>query len=152
MICARSALLNGQAIGPYTPPSSQLPTIRTIGYRRTGRQLAPILHAKLALLGHLWWHDEGPLGEVDDVIGFAAGRLWVSSANFTTAFRDSLEVGYWTEDRSLLQGAGRFLIELMRSSEGLDPAADSSDPDLAPYEFDDDAMAEAATGTDWDDD
>ncbi|HSF60808.1 MAG TPA: hypothetical protein VLA69_03880, partial [Gaiellaceae bacterium] len=39
--------------------------------------------AKLALLGHLWWHDEGPLGHVEDVIGFKAKRLWISFANFT---------------------------------------------------------------------
>lgn len=47
------------------------------------------------------------------------------------------------EDPALLQGAERFLVTLMRYSEGLDPEADSVEPDLAEPEFDDDAMAEA---------
>jgi hypothetical protein len=37
----------------------------------------PLMHAKVALLGELWWHDEDALGHVADVIGFApltAGR------------------------------------------------------------------------------
>jgi hypothetical protein len=37
----------------------------------------------------------------------------------------------------------------MRYSEGLDPEADAFDPDLAPVEFDDAAMAEAL-GDSWD--
>jgi hypothetical protein len=39
----------------------------------------------------------------------------------------------------------------MRSSEGLDPDADSFEPDLAPVEFDDVAMAEALVEMRWDD-
>jgi hypothetical protein len=131
-------------VGPYTPiDGAVVPTIRTLGYRRLDDRLPPIIHAKLALLGHLWWHDEGPLGHVDDVIGFAPRRLWVSSANFTRSSRASLEFGYWTEDPELVGGAERFLVKLMRASEGLDPAADAFEPDLAPFEFDDEAMAEA---------
>jgi hypothetical protein len=112
--------------------------------------LPPIIHAKLALLGHLWWHDEGPLGHVEDVIGFTPRRLWVSSANFTRSSRGSLEFGFWTEDPALVDGAERFLIKLMRSSEGLDPAADAFEPDLVPIEFDDLAMAEAWAELRWD--
>lgn len=76
-----------------------VPTVRALGYRRSGGAQVPILHAKLALLGHLWWHDEGEYGQLDDYIGFSASRLWISSANFTAASRRSLEFGYWTEDR-----------------------------------------------------
>jgi hypothetical protein len=119
-----------------------IPTIRTLGFRRR-EPLAPIIHAKLALLGHLWWHDEGPLGHVEEIIGFTPHRLWVSSANLTSASRPSLEFGYWTEDHALVEGAERFLVKLMRSSEALDPEADVFEPDLAPVEFDDMAMAEA---------
>lgn len=130
-------------VGPYTPmDSAVVPTIRTLGYRRLG-PLPPIIHAKLALLGHLWWHDEGPLGHVEDVIGFTPHRLWISSANFTRSSRRNLEFGYWTEDSALVKGAERFLVRLMRSSEGLDPEADAFEPDLAPVEFDDAAMADA---------
>jgi len=136
-------------VGPYDPfDDTVVPTFRTLGFRKR-RYPVPILHAKLVLLGHLWWHDEGPLGHVEDVIGFAPLRLWVSSANFTLSSRHSLEVGYWTEDQALLEGAERFLVKLMRYSEGVDPAADSFEPDLASVEFDDAAMAEALAEVEW---
>lgn len=138
-------------VGPYDPmDDTVLPTIRTMGYRRRA-DLPPIMHAKLALLGNLWWHDEGVLGHVEDVIGFTPRRLWVSSANFTGASRRSLEFGYWTEDPSLIKGAEGFLLKLIRSSESLDPDSDSLDPELAHVEFDDVAMAEALSETEWDD-
>jgi len=38
---------------------------------------------------------------------------------------------------------------LMRSSEGVDPASDVFQPDLAPYEFDDEAMADYAAEFGW---
>lgn len=145
--------VNGKpvVVGPYDPmDDGVVPTIRTLGYRKLG-DFPPIMHAKLALLGHLWWHDEGPLGHVEDVTGFTPRRLWVSSANFTSASRRSLEFGYWTEDRALVQGAERFLVKAMQSSEGLDPDADAFEPDLAPAEFDDVAMAEALAEMRWDD-
>ena len=137
--------VNGEplVVGPYGPTDDRvIPTIRTIGFRRQG-PLPPILHAKLALLGNLWWHDEGPLGDVDDVIGFHARRLWISSANFTKSSRSSLDFGYWTENPALLSGAERFLIKLMRSSESVNPESDSLDPELADVEYDEMAMAEA---------
>ena len=143
-------------VGPYTPvDDGAVPTIRTLGYRKLpdgAHGYPPIVHAKLMLLGHLWWHDEGPLGHVEDVIGFRPRRLWVSSANFTSASRRSLEFGYWTEEPDLLQGAERFLTGLIRASEDLDPDTDHPDPDLAPVEYDDAAMAEAWAESRWDDD
>lgn len=111
--------------------------------------MVPIVHAKLALLGHLWWHDEDALGYVDDVIGFRPRRLWISSANFTRSSRRSLEFGFWTEEPALLDGAERFLVKLMGSSEGVDPASDVFQPDLAPYEFDDEATADYAAEFGW---
>ncbi len=104
----------------------------------------------------MWWHDEGPLGHIDDVIGFRAHRLWISSANFTSSSRRSLEFGFWTEDPGLLSGAQRFLIKLMRSSESVDPDSDSFDPEFAEVEYDNDAFAEVWAAmhedSDWDDD
>jgi hypothetical protein len=138
-------------IGPYDRPDDiVVPTIRTLGWRKTRNENVPIVHAKLALLGHLWWHDEDGLGMVTDVIGFSARRLWISSANFTRSSRHSLEFGFWTEEQSLLAGAERFLVQLMGSSEGVDPESDAFRPDLAPYEFDDEAMAEALADFGWD--
>jgi hypothetical protein len=140
-------------VGPYDPmDEGSVPTIRTLGFRRLPKTYPPLLHAKLALLGHLWWHDEGALGRVEDVVGFTAKRLWLSSANFTRSSRRSLEFGYWTEEPALVEGAERFLVRLMRSSESLDPDPDSFEPELVPVEYDDDAFAEALSEMEFDDD
>jgi hypothetical protein len=121
-----------------------IPTIRTLGFRGgDANGPAPIIHAKLVLLGSLWWHDEHPLGYSDEIVGCDAKRLWISSANFTSSSRRSLEFGYWTEDPSLLEGVERFLVSLIVSSEPLDPGSDSFDPELVEVEFDDEAMAAA---------
>jgi len=131
-------------IGPNSSMGDwAVPTIRTLGFRRVDQRLAPIIHAKLGLLGHLWWHDEDGSGHVADVIGFEPQRLWISSANFTRASRLSLEFGYWTEDRALVGAVERFLVKVIAASESLNPEADTPTPELAPVEFDDEAMAEA---------
>jgi hypothetical protein len=141
-------------VGPSgpDPATTVLPTIRTVGYRKHGhRDSPPLIHAKLALLGHLWWHDEGEFG-VEDIEGFAPARLWVSSANFTGSSRRSLEFGYWTEDPALLAGAERFLLKLVRASEDLDPDSDLIEPELVEVDFDDEAMIEAMRDYQSDDD
>jgi hypothetical protein len=133
-------------VGPYDayPYEGSIPTIRTLGFRQRGHNDSPpIPHAKLALLGHLWSHDEGALGNDEDVVGFDARRLWISSANFTSSSRRNIEFGYWTEDPALIQGAERFLVKLMGSSEALDPDSDLFDPELVEVDFDDEAMAAA---------
>ena len=50
-----------------------------------------------------------------------------------------------------MEGAERFLVKLMRASEGVSPEADYFDPDLAPVEYDDEAMREALADFAWDD-
>ena len=139
-------------VGPSSPLYDEpIPTIRTLGFRKSGpRDSPPIIHAKLALLGHLWWHDEDDSPGVVDVTGFEPFRLWISSANFTTSSRRSLEFGYWTEEPDLLKAAESFLVKLMRSSEALDPASDHFEPELVPVEYDDAAMAEAMAEMRWD--
>ena len=57
---------------------------------------------------------------VVDVIGFTGVRLWISSANFTRSSPRNLELGFWTEEPTLLDGAQRFLVQVMASSEGVD--------------------------------
>jgi hypothetical protein len=131
-------------VGPGTPlGEGAIHAIRTLGYRK-GNKPVPLVHAKLALLGHLWWSDEGPVGNVEDVFGFRPLRLWVSSANFTRSSRRNIEFGYWTEDPALLSAARQFLEVLIGASETLDSASDTPDPEFAPFEFDDEAMAEYA--------
>ena len=125
------------------PHEESIPTIRTFGLRQSDNNdnpPMPILHAKLALLGYLWWHDEGAPGHVEDVVGFDARRLWISSANFTSSSRRNIEFGYWTEERALIQGAERLLVKLMGSSDALDPDSDLFDPELVELAFDDEAM------------
>ena len=135
-----------QIMGPYdaVDPDVQLPTFRTIGYRKTTKIQPPIAHAKLALLGNICWTDEDPVGGVTDYIWFSPKRLWVSSANFTYGSRQSLEFGYWTEHTELMKSVQSFLVNLIGVSEDLDTPADTPDPDLADIEYDDHAMAEAA--------
>jgi hypothetical protein len=138
-------------VGPSTNLDSLVvPTVRTLGYRKTGNQLVPIMHAKLALLGHLRWHDEDALGYVDDMIWFTPQRLWISSANFTKRSRQSLEFGFWTEDSALVERAEQFLVTAMRYSEGLDPESDWFKPDLAPVEYDPVAFGEVMEEMTWD--
>jgi hypothetical protein len=141
-------------VGPYDRIGELvIPTIRTLGFRRQASKSGhvPLMHAKLALLGELWWHDEDALGYVTDVIGFTARRLWVSSANFTVSSRASLEYGFWTEDPALLEGMERFLLRLVAASEGL-AGADEPAPQFLPVDYDDEAMGEAMSGSEWEED
>lgn len=146
-----TSLVDGEppVIGPaWSLPARDevIPTVRTIGFRKgagTNGSMPPILHAKLALLGRLWEHDEDDFGPAD-VTAFNPKRLWIGSANFTASSRRSLEFGFWTEDPVLLRGAEEFLLDLIGSSEGIDPDADVHMPERALPDYDDPAMAEAA--------
>ncbi|WP_148261084.1 phospholipase D-like domain-containing protein [Conexibacter woesei] len=112
-------------IGPDDPVDEDglaIPTFRTIGFRKSGRDRPPIAHAKLALLGNVCWTDEHPSGDVDDYVWLSPPRrLRVSSANFTYGSRRSLEFGYWTEDEDLVNGVMRFLVGLIGASDRSDP-------------------------------
>jgi hypothetical protein len=145
----------GQAlvVGPSTRlPHLQVPALRTIGYRRTGDRLVPLLHAKMVLLGELRWHDEDPLGHVTDILIFQPWRLWIGSANGTFSSRLSLEFGCWQDDPELLRQAKQFLIRVVRYSEDLDPEANDMKPDLVEPGYDEEAMAEAIALFDEDND
>jgi hypothetical protein len=131
-------------LGPTSPQERiRLPALRTLGYRKTGNHLVPILHTKMLLLGELWWHDEDALGGVADVIGFTPHRLWLGSANGTQSSRRSLEFGLWLDDPGLMKAARRFLLEVLAQSEELDPVSDGLEPDLVVPDYDDEAMWEA---------
>jgi len=137
-------------VGPYTrTDDTVLPTIRTVGFRKKeDADLPPLMHAKLVLLGDIrWW--EGEFGE--EVESFSARRLWVSSANLTESSRRSLEFGFWSEEKALIDGAERFLLKLVAASEGIDPDADELDPELVPFEIDDEAMWQAMADARWGD-
>jgi hypothetical protein len=131
-------------VGPSTPrPHLQVPALRTVGYRRTGNRLVPLLHAKMVLLGDLCWHDEDDFGPAD-ILSFRPQRLWIGSANGTYSSRFSLEFGCWQTEPELLKQAEQFLIKVVAHSERIDPDADDMEPDLAQPVYDVVAMAEAA--------
>ncbi|WP_189169811.1 hypothetical protein [Pilimelia anulata] len=131
-------------VGPYSPgPDVTIPAVRSFGFRKKGTVLAPIVHAKIAILGELWWHDEGPTGHVEDVVGFTPIRLWRGSANFTRSSRLSMEEGRWTEAPDEVELYTRYVARLMGASEDLDAISDDFNPDLVEMEYDDAAMVEA---------
>jgi hypothetical protein len=114
---------NPVVVGPFDKVDDDtlnISAFRTIGRRKLDPAAnPPIAHAKLALLGHLWWADEDGHGYPAEILGFRPLRLWISSANFTYPSRRSLETGFWTEDPALIDGAYTFLSQLMASSEQL---------------------------------
>ena len=138
-----TSLVDGKPsmVGPiWSLPAGEkmIPTVRTIGFRKgagANGPMPPILHAKLALLGRFWEHDEDDFGPAD-VTTFTAKRLWIGSANFTASSRRRLEFGFWTEDPVLLRGAEEFLLDLIGSSEGIDPDADVHMPERALPDYD----------------
>jgi len=87
------------------------------------------LHAKMLLLGELWWHDEDEFG-IADITGFRPKRLWLGSVNGTASSRANLESGIWMAEPTLLREATRFIAGLLRHSEDLDPDAHDLQPDL----------------------
>jgi hypothetical protein len=132
-------------VGPSSSPwHPLLPALRTIGYRKAGDRLVPILHTKMVLLGELRWDDEDEFGPAD-VTGFRPQRLWLASANGTASSRANLEFGIWVTDPVLLREATSFLAGLMSHSEDLDPDAPAMEPDLVEPDYDDAAFAEAST-------
>lgn len=136
-------------VGPATPPwwEEGIPAVRELGFRNVGKRLVPIVHAKIALLGHMVWTDEHPSGYPVDELHFSADRLWVGSANFTRSSRSSLEMGVWLSDPHLIDAARRFLLTLISQSEPLGRGPDEPDPELLPVEYDNAAFMAYAEET-----
>lgn len=146
---------NPVVVGPWHGAwdDNEIGAVREVGFRRVGNHLVPIVHAKIMLLGQMYWTDEHPSGHVADVIGFRPERLWIGSANFTKSSRASLEMGMWTADPSLLAAARGWLLSLVAISEPLGTGSDSMQPEFVPVEYDHDAMVgymrEAAAYSEW---
>ena len=132
-----------QIVGPHSPvPNYMFRPLRTLGYRRMGDKLVPLLHAKLMLLGELTWMEDAEFG-LDEITRFQPRKLWIGSANGTFSSRFNLEMGCWQTQPELLGSAQTFLTRILANSENLDPDPDTMQPDLAEIEYDDQAMAEA---------
>lgn len=131
-------------VGPWSRDwdDSEIHAVREVGFRKVGNRLVPIVHAKVMLLGQMFWTDEHPSGHVADIIGFRPQRLWIGSANFTKSSRSSLEMGLWTSDPELLAAARDWLLSLIAISEPLGTGSDSLEPELVPIEYDHDAIIE----------
>ena len=139
-------------VGPYGPDSSDgvVSGVRELGFRSVSRRkLVPIVHAKVMLVGELWWHDEHPSGYSADVVGFRPHKLWVGSPNFTNSSRLSLEMGIWTTDPALLAAAQDWLLALIEISEPIESSSDHLEPEYLPVDYDDDAMREYMAETGW---
>ena len=139
-------------VGPYGPDSSDgaISAVRELGFRALSRrQLVPMVHAKVMLVGELWWHDEHPSGHVADITGFRPHKLWIGSPNFTTNSRSSLEMGMWTTDPALLAAARTWLLALIEMSEPLGVGSDILEPEYLPVEYDDVAIREYMAETGW---
>lgn len=149
---------NRVIVGPWHRDwaDNEIGAVREVGFRKVGNHLVPIVHAKIMLLGQMYWTDEHPSGHVMDVIGFRPERLWIGSANFTKSSRSSLEMGMWTTDPDMLTAARQWLLSLVAISEPLGAGSDSMQPELVPVEYDHDAMVEymreAAAYSEWDED
>jgi len=149
---------NPVVVGPWHRDwdDNNIGAVREVGFRKVGNHLVPIVHAKIMLLGQMYWTDEHPSGHVMDIIGFRPQRLWIGSANFTKSSRSSLEMGMWTTDPDMLAAARQWLLSLVAISEPLGTGSDSMQPELVPVEYDHDAMVEymreAAAYSEWDDD
>lgn len=134
-----------RVVGPGTPDwleESMISGVREVGFRSVGRRMVPIVHAKIVLLGEMCWTDEHPSGHVVDQLSFRPVRLWVGSANFTTASRLGLEMGFWSSDESLLRAARAFLLNLIAMSEPLGCGPDVPTPEFLPVTYDDEAFRE----------
>lgn len=131
-------------VGPYD--TLEWPTfwsVRVAGVRKTSRRSIPLVHAKLLVGGFVHWSDEHPSGYTEEWWSFEPRRLWFGSANFTNNARRSLEFGSWVDDVDLLGQATAFLTDLLTYSEQWGSTSIEPDPELASYDYDEEAMWEA---------
>jgi hypothetical protein len=130
-------------IGPSTPKwEHTIGPIRLTGWRGPGGK--PLAHAKLLVLGELFWPNIDRDDEwYDEETVFEATSLWWGSANLTDRPGDHLEVGFWCDDPELLRSAVGFMDVLLAFSEPADSSCAGPEPNLLRVEWDDDAMWEA---------
>lgn len=144
-LAVRDATGRVPVVGPYTPPDAfdrDLGPIRVAGWRR---RAAPLLHAKLLVLGDVQtWEDDDNLETWGMNYRFTPKLAWLGSANWTGPAGRHLEFGLWTRDQALIDCVFRFLLDVVRYSEPLITGSDQPRPELEPVEWDDAAMIEAS--------
>ncbi len=124
------------------PGERQLDAVRVVGWRKNKKSgnLVPLLHAKLLVLAVVYdaeW-DFGYFQRLEPM------RVWLGSANWTSASRASLEIGTWCDDSVLAKEALRFLTSVVRISEPRGAEADEPSPELIEGRWDNEAFADWA--------
>jgi len=118
----------------------ELGPVRRAGWR--GDRSAPLIHAKLLVLGNAWGYDNDEDGEWGLQFRFRPRRAWLGSANWTQGAAEHLEFGMWTDESQLVEHTFQFLLDMLKFSEPLDTANDHPYPELLDAEWDEVAFTE----------
>lgn len=118
----------------------ELGPVRRAGWQ--GNRTAPLVHAKLLVLGDAWGYDNDEDGEWGPHYRFRAKRAWLGSANWTPGAAEHLEFGLWVDEPQLVEHTFQFLLDVLKFSEPLDTTAHHPNPELINAEWDDDAFIE----------
>jgi hypothetical protein len=117
--------------------------VRVLGWRSNDNS-APIVHAKMLVLGRIELRDYGhPDYGQDERLEFQPTAVWWGSANWTEGSRNHLEVGFVSHDSELLNQATDFIADVIGFSEPFGSTRAGPEPDMLHYEVDDAAMWEA---------
>ncbi len=121
-------------------PEHDLGPLRIAGWTPRRGRAAPLMHAKLLVLGELRWAED-VIGGGEDLFFFSRSVSW-GSANWTKGSANNLEIALWSYDKTLVEQSKKFAESLIEFSEPWDSTAESPDPNLRSIEFDDEAFAE----------
>ena len=135
-------------LGPGSPmPEHDIGPVRLLGWQeREGKGMKPLLHAKLLVLGQLGFVTYSPDDAPEfEELKFTPQSVWWGSANWTRTSPSHLEVGFWSEDEHLVREATSFVEDLIAFSEPVGSTHPGPEPNLLSVDFDDEAMAEAAS-------
>jgi hypothetical protein len=128
-------------VGPGSRmPEHDLGPLRIAGWGKGKGRAAPLMHAKLLVLGELRW--------AEDVIGggeelfFFSRSVWGEARTGRKGSANNLEIALWSDDKTLVEQSKSFVESVIEFSEPWDSTAESPDPNLRTVEFDDEAFAE----------
>ena len=134
-------------VGPSTDTSlARFRSVRAAGVSGAGRKA--LVHAKLLVIGTTLESDDHPSGYAIDFSVFQPHKVWLSSANLTANSRNGLEFGTWSDDEDLKRHVTEFLVDLLSYSEPFGSTSPDAEPELVPFEFDEEAMWEAYLASD----
>ena len=139
--------VNGEPmiVGPGTPREAmehELEPVRVLGVRdRDSRK--PLLHAKLLVLGEIRWITYSPASAPEfEELRFVPQSVWWGSGNWTEGSRSHLEVGFMSDDPSLVREATDFVATLIQFSEPADTTCVAPEPNLLYVDYEDAAFIE----------